>query len=116
MADHSPLTVTCDFFHEFEDDATGFKEENPATGVSPSTGFPGPAELTAAKALWVNAVLQWAVPSVDAPHRLVISKAQPGGIEVMVRVGRASPGAITPPAEKTVRATTIDTASDQFVT
>jgi hypothetical protein len=115
MADQSPFTVTCDSLDEFEDDATGFVADDlPARAAAP-TGFPGPAALAAAKALWVDAIRRWVTPAGDAPDRFVANTIEPAHFEVTVRVG-CTPIAANSPAVTTLRATAIDTSSDQFVT
>jgi hypothetical protein len=115
MADQNPLTITCDSLDEFEDDAAGFDAEDPPIGASPVPDFPGPAALAAAKALWMNAIRQWATSSANAPNRFVTSKSESAYIEVTVRVGPVTNTAANPQTT-TLRATAIDTSSDQVIT
>lgn len=115
MADPTPLTVTCDSLDEFDDDATGFVAEDLPAGAADPNGFPRPGTLAAAKALWVNAIRQWATPSVGAPHRFAPCEAESAGFQVTVRVPE-SPGAVTTPSQITLQATAIDVSSDQFIT
>jgi hypothetical protein len=115
MAEPTSVTVTCDSLDEFDDDATGFAAEDAPIDITSVPALPDSAVLTATKARWINAIRPWVTAAVDVPHRFEITRnGGPACFEVTVRVESAAAAAANSPATP-LRATAIDTSSDQFV-